>query len=259
MVPTALTAPVLEHSKITHGFFMRHGGVCQGLQDGRVNDLSAGFSPKVDPESIQENRRRIVHEFGYPFVTAKQVHGARVLTVTEPWDAWQAAREADGLVTVERKLGLGILTADCGPILFADPEKGVVGACHAGWKGLKAGIIGATVRAMVDLGGRTGHIIAALGPCMGRMTYEVGLEFPDYFDDVLEHHRSYFRPAIARDKLLFDMPRAIRAKLEHTGVSRPHMVDRDTFTDRDNFFSYRRATRNGEADYGRQISLIALN
>ena len=259
MVPKSLTAPILANPKITHGFFSRRGGVCQGLQDGQTNDLSAGFSPMTDPGSIQENRRRVAHEFGHPFVTAKQVHGAEVLTVTEPWDPLDDVREADGLVTTQRKLGLGILTADCGPIVFADLDQGVIGACHAGWRGVKAGVIDATVRAMVDLGARRGRILAVLGPCMGRMTYEVGLDFPDNFKGALDHHRSYFRPAVARDKLLFDMPRAIRSKLEDAGIRRPHLMDRDTYIEKADFFSFRRATHNKEADYGRQISLIALN
>ena len=259
MIPQSLTHRALESPKISHGFFTRRGGVCQGLQDGRANDLSAGFSRHADPAAIYENRRRIAHEFGHPFVTAKQVHGAGVLTVTETWDALTEPREADGLVTNKWRLGLGILTADCGPILFADLKGGVIGACHAGWKGIRAGVIEATVTAMESLGASKPSITAVLGPCMGRTTYEVGLEFPDQFYGVLDHYRSYFRPGVKRDKLMFDMPRAIRAKLEAAGLAQPHIMDRDTFIDRDNFFSYRRAVHNKEADYGRQISLIALN
>ena len=258
VVPHFLTSQILNHQGITHGFFTRQGGVCQGLQDGMANDLSAGYSDDVDPKSITENRRRIENEFGLPFVTAKQVHGAEVLTVTEPWDALKTPKEADGLVTNQPGLALGILTADCGPILLADPEMQVIGACHAGWKGVKAGVIQATVAAMVALGAQRRQIRAALGPCMGRVSYEVGMAFPDNFTGVLPHHRSYFRPGVSRDKLLFDMPRAIATTLEEAGVRRPEILNRDTYVEKDLFFSYRRATLNKQASYGRQISLIGL-
>ena len=256
--PAYLSAKSLTIPGLRHGYFMRRGGVCQGLQDSQVNDLSAGFSPTAPIDSILENRKRIAHEFGVPFVSAKQVHGAHVLTVTEPWDAATQPREADGLVTNQRNLGLGILTADCGPILFADIEAGVVGACHAGWKGLKAGVIDATLNAMIDLGARRAKTIAALGPCLSRASFEVGLDYPDNFAGFLRHHRSYFRAGAKRDKLLFDFPRAIRTKLEDAGIKRPEVLDRCTYVDRDNFFSFRRATHNADPDYGRQISLIAL-
>ena len=256
--PAYLSANTLSLPGLRHGYFMRRGGVCQGLQDGRVNDLSAGFSPTADTDAIRENRKRIEYEFGAPFVSARQVHGAEVLTVTDLWDAADKPREADGLVTNMRHLGLGILTADCGPILFADMEAGVVGACHAGWRGLKAGVVEATLAAMINLGARRDKTIAALGPCLSRASYEVSLDYPSNFAGMLKHHRSYFRASVKRDKLLFDFPRAIRTKLEEAGIKRPEIMDRCTFVDRDNFFSFRRATHNQEPDYGRQISLIAL-
>lgn len=258
VVPHFITSQTLSDQGIHHGFFTRQGGVCQGLQDGMANDLSAGYSDDADPESITENRKRIENEFGLPFVTAKQVHGADVLTVTEPWDALEDPKEADGLATNQPGLALGILTADCGPILFADPEMQVIGACHAGWKGVKAGIIQATVAAMVALGAQRRQIQAVLGPCMDRVSYEVGMDFPDNFTGVLPRHRSYFRPGVARDKLLFDMPRAIATTLEDSGIRKPEILNRDTFVEKDLFFSYRRATQNGQASYGRQISLIGL-
>ena len=258
VLPPFLTAPTLTDRGIHHGFFTRKGGVCQGLQDGMTNDLSAGYCEQADPESITENRRRIKGAFGLNFVTAKQAHGADTLTVCNFWDAQAAPEQADGLVTDRPGLALGILTADCGPVLFADPQAQVVGACHAGWKGVKAGIIESTVVAMVALGAQRQRIRAVIGPCLGRVSYEVCMEFQNNFVGVLPHHRSYFRPGIARDRLLFDLPRAIATRLEEAGLRRPEILNRDTYVEKDRFFSYRRAKQNKHASYGRQISLIGL-
>ena len=256
--PLVLRSPALDDSRLRHGFFTRVGGVSQGLQDGKRDDLALDFRPELPPQEVRENRARAAAAFGAPFVTAQQVHGASVLSVTDLWDAQTAPRQADGLVTDRKDLGLGILSADCAPILFADLEAAVIGACHAGWRGLQAGVIDATVQAMVALGARPAQMRAVLGPCLGRLSFEVSLDFPDEFATVLPRHRAYFRPAVRRDRLLFDMPRAVGSLCEAAGLPRLQVLDLDTYTQRDRFFSYRRATHAQDGDGGRQISLIAL-
>ena len=256
--PHFLTADCLHSPRLSHGFFTRQGGVCPPLQDHRAQGLSAGFSAQANPKDILENRRRIEGVFGLPFVTAQQVHGAKVLFVDAPWDPLNQPREADGLVTNQPGLGLGILTADCGPVLLADLRAGVIGACHVGWRGLRAGVIEASLNAMIALGAMRSHICAALGPCIGPLSYEVDLDFPDHFSGVLADHRSFFTPSLQQGKLLFDLPRAISAALGASGIRQPEILPYDTFTQTHDFFSYRRAQYERQADYGRQISLIAL-
>ena len=256
--PRFLTADCLRDPRLSHGFFTRQGGVCPPLQDHMAQGLSAGFSTHANPKDILENRRRIEGAFGAPFVTAQQVHGTKVLCVEEPWDPLTQPREADGLVTNRPGLGLGILTADCGPVLLADLRAGVIGACHAGWRGLRAGIIETSLDAMIALGATRSHICAALGPCIGPLSYEVDLDFPDHFSGALTNHHSFFTPSLKPGKLLFDFPRAISAALGANGIRQPEILPHDTFAETHDFFSYRRAQCRQQAAYGRQISLIAL-
>ncbi len=254
--PTFLSAPNLQHPQLRHGFFTRLGGVSQGLQDQGRDDLAVGLHSGLPLVEVLENRRRAEQAFGLPFVSARQVHGAEVVTVTAPWGPG-AAPPADGLVTTQTDLGLGVLTADCVPILLADARARVIGACHGGWRGLKAGIVEATVAAMVALGAQRPQIQAAIGPCLGGQSYEVGREFPEHFEGLIPH-ATLFQPAANADKVLFDLPAAVRAFLDLAGLAAPTALDQDTFQHPRWFFSHRRATRAGERDQGRQISLIAL-
>ncbi len=256
--PTFLCSPNLQHPRLRHGFFTRLGGVSQGLQDQGTGDLAIGLHSDLPLGEVLENRRRTQQVFGLPFVSARQVHGAEVVTVTAPWVAG-AGPTADALVSAKAGLGLGVLTADCVPILLADVGAGVVGACHGGWRGLKAGVVEATVAAMAALGARRPQIKAAIGPCLGPQSYEVGHEFPEHFEGLIPQAATLFKPGASADKVLFDLPAAAKAFLVSAGLPAPTVLDQDTFRHSRLFFSHRRATRAGERDQGRQISLIALN
>jgi YfiH family protein len=188
--------------------------------------------------------------------TLHQVHGREVITLDRP--PAQPRPRADALVTRQPSLALGVLAADCVPVLLADPEARVIGACHAGWKGALAGIAQATVAAMSDLGARPERIRAAIGPAIRQVSYEVGPEFPDPFLTAAPGNARWFIPSDTPGRHLFDLPGYVADRLQAAGVGRIDDLGLDTRSDPDRFFSFRRGTLAGEADYGRQLSAIAL-
>ncbi|NJM33793.1 MAG: peptidoglycan editing factor PgeF [Rhodomicrobium sp.] len=245
-----------QQNGVRHGFFTRRGGVSKGL----YRSLNCGLGSNDDPAHVHENRLRAAAKLGAEpdrLLTMRQVHSARVISVGSavPHDR---GYEADAMVTRERGLAIGILTADCTPILFADMEAGVIGAAHAGWRGAKAGIIVAVVEAMEALGARRSRIYAAIGPAISQPAYEVGAEFEAAFAGEDEANRAFFRNAGSSGKAHFDLTGYCTKKLQEAGVGHIENLGLCTYADESLFFSYRRATHRGEPDYGRQISAIVL-
>ncbi len=255
MTLAPITHPLLDRAGVRHGFFTRQGGVSTGLYD----SLNTGVGSKDDPAAVAENRRRVAaHLGGGPddIAACYQIHSA-VARVAEA--GWKGERpEGDASVTAAPGVICAVLTADCAPVLFADYEAGVVGAAHAGWKGALGGIVHSTVAAMEALGARPGRIVAVIGPCISRDSYEVGADFQERF----EHHDAgsgrFFAPGAAADKRLFDLPGYVLWRLKQAGVGDAAWTGEDTRTDATRFFSNRRAFLNGEPDFGRQMSAISL-
>lgn len=237
-----------------HGFLGRAGGVSTGIFAG----LNVGLGSSDDPEAVRENRRRAVAAVapGATLVTVHQVHSAEVVTVTAPIPN-DARPPADAMVTDVPGLALGVLTADCAPVLLADTAAGVIGAAHSGWKGALADIPAATVAAMVALGAERARITAAIGPCIARASYEVDGTFRDRFLADDPEHDSFFSRGRG-DRWQFDLEGLVALRLARAGVGRVVALGLDTYPEADRWFSYRRTTHRGEADYGRQLSLIAL-
>ncbi|MFT4026570.1 MAG: peptidoglycan editing factor PgeF [Novosphingobium sp.] len=239
---------------LPHGFLGRRGGVSVGA----VAGLNVGLGSGDDPAAIAENRARAAAAVmpGARLVTVYQVHSPDCVTLSQPWD--EAARPpADALVTARTGVLLGILTADCAPVLLADREAGVIGAAHAGWKGAVGGVIESTVAAMVGLGARRDAIAAAIGPCIAQPSYEVDEGFRARFVNAAADNARFFA-AGAPGRHQFDLEGFVAARLEAAGIVRIEPLGLDTYADADRFFSFRRATHRGEAAYGRQIALIGL-
>ena len=239
---------------LPHGFLGRRGGVSTGM----VAGLNVGTGSNDDPAAIAQNRRLAVQAVlpGARLVTVYQVHSADAVTVIEPFDDDLRPR-ADALVTKRPGLVLGILTADCAPVLFADREAGVVAAAHAGWKGAIGGVTDSTIAAMEALGARREHIAAAVGPCIARASYEVDAGFFERFctqDPANERFFADGRP----EHFQFDLEAYVVHRLALAGLRTIEALGLDTYTNEDRFFSFRRATHRTEPDYGRQISLIGL-
>ncbi len=251
----ALHSPALDGLPgIIHGFFGRAGGVSQGIYAG----LNCGQGSDDRPADVIENRARVARAVGVApdrLVSVHQVHGREAVTVTAPWTE---RPKADAMVTTVPGLALGVLAADCTPVLFADPQARVIGAAHAGWRGALAGVTDATVAAMEALGARRDRIRAAIGPTIRGQSYEVGAEFPAPFlaDDA--GNTRFFRPATRPGHHMFDLPGYLAARLAGLGLAAVDDLEQDTLTQPDRFFSYRRTTLAGEPDYGRQLSAIAL-
>ena len=239
---------------LPHGFFTRRGGVSTGL----YASLNCGPGSSDDPAAIQENRRRVAAHLRAPHGLASlyQVHGREVVAVGDNYDATQRLK-ADGLVTRRRGIALGILSADCAPVLFADVRAGVIGACHAGWRGALAGVSDATIDAMIALGAKREHISAAIGPCIGQVSYEVSAPFRDEFLAGDIDNAAFFAAGKRDGHWQFDLPAYLMQRLRQAGVKMENL-GLDTCSDADRFFSYRRMTLLKEADYGRQVSAIAL-
>lgn len=237
-----------------HGFLGRTGGVSGGLFD----SLNVGLGSTDEPLAVAENRARAVAAVapGSKLMTLYQVHGHRAVEATEPW-ADADRPHADAVVTDRPGLVLGILTADCAPILFEEPTAGVIGAAHAGWRGALSGVIGATVEAMERLGASRERIHAAVGPCIGRRSYEVDAGFRTCFEEADPENLAFFSEG-RTGHALFDLEGYCLARLAEAGVQRAEGLGVDTRAEAARFFSYRRSTLAGEADYGRQLSLIAL-
>ena len=241
---------------VVHGFFTREGGVSTGI----YASLNCGPGSDDAPQHVTENRRLAMDRLGMSesmLCTVHQVHGQDVVFVTKPWSA-TARPKADAMVTRAPGIALGVLAADCAPVLFADPIARVIGACHSGWQGAFKGVAEATVQAMVRLGARPASIRAAIGPCIAQQSYEVGGEFRDRFMVRDEAFARFFALSPKPGHFLFDLPGFVESRLAGAGVGHVERLDRDTYAEPDTFFSYRRTTHRGEPDYGRQLSAIAL-
>ncbi len=255
MIPVIRSDLLARASGVRHAFFTRRGGVSQGL----YTSLNAGAGSRDRPDHVSENRRRTAERLGGSgerLVTAYQVHSADVLLARSPWP--DERPKGDGLVTDELDLICGVLTADCAPVLMVDATARVAAAAHAGWRGALDGVIAATVARMVALGAQPDRIVAAIGPCIGPRSYEVGEEFLDRFARAAPDSAIFFSAAATPDKRLFDLPGFVLSRLRLAGVTQAEWVGRDTFAEEDAFFSNRRAVHRGEDDYGRLLSAIVL-
>ena len=240
--------------RLPHGFLGRRGGISVGECAG----LNVGFGSNDEPEAIAGNRRLAIAALlpGAELATVHQVHSAEVMIAEEPWPQDRRPR-ADAMVTDTPNLLLGILTADCAPVLFADHEAVVVGAAHAGWRGALAGVTDATIEAMERLGARREHIHAAIGPCVAQPSYEVDDAFLLRFVDADPDNQRFFVAGPA-GKPHFDLEAYVMHRLIAAGIDEVEALNLDTYADSDRFFSFRRSTHRGEADYGRQLSAIAI-
>jgi YfiH family protein len=259
--PPLVEAPTLgahtaAHRRVRHGFFTRQGGVSAGL----YSSLNCGFGSGDERAAVAENRARVAGALGGPadgLVTVHQVHGTAVAQVDRPWRP-DAAPKADALVTRTPGVVLGILAADCAPVLLADAEAGVIGAAHAGWRGALAGVVEAAVAAMEQIGATRARIVAAIGPCIGAASYEVGADFADRFIAEDAANRRFFTQGRVPDKRQFDLPGYLAGRLAGVGLARVDALGLDTLSDPARWFSYRRSCLAHEPDYGRQISAIML-
>jgi hypothetical protein len=242
--------------RIRHGFFTRQGGVSAGI----YASLNCGYGSNDESSNVTENRRRALALIGLPpdaLATTYQIHSADVVEVTKPWPL-EARPRVDAMVTTRPGLALGIGTADCAPVLLADPAAGVIGAAHAGWRGAVTGVVEAVVRSMVERGAQPARMRAAVGPCIAQASYEVGPEFPQPFLQQDAENRRFFVPSKRAGHFMFDLPGYVVSRLQRLGIGEAASVARDTCAEADMFFSYRRTTLAGEKDYGRGLSVIAL-
>jgi hypothetical protein len=238
---------------LRHAFFTRRGGVSEGVWA----SLNIGLRSGDLPERIFENRARCARAMGVEparLVTGWQVHGVRAVVVDAPWPG--KAPEADALVTRQKGLLLGVATADCAPVLLADPAAGVVGAVHAGWRGALDGVIESAVLAMRGLGAK--EITAVVGPCIAQASYEVGPELVDRFRTADPASAEHFHPVDGSDRALFDLKGFVRRRLERAGVAAIEVLPDDTCADEARFFSFRRTTRRNEGRFGLQLSAVVL-
>ena len=251
-----LTLPLLRLPGVRHAFFTRRGGASRGVYE----SLNGGVGSRDAPEAVAENRARMARALGLPpshLAVPYQVHSPDVVAISEPWSP-EARPRCDGIVTATPGLALGVTGADCGMILFADPEARVIGAAHAGWKGALNGVVEATVAAMVGLGAAPARIRAALGPCIAQASYEVGPEFVAAFAAADETYARYFVPSANDGRSMFDVHGYIGARAARAGVGAFEDSGLDTYADEERFFSFRRVTHRKEPDYGRLVSAIAL-
>ncbi|WAP69496.1 peptidoglycan editing factor PgeF [Jiella pelagia] len=249
-----IRAAELSGDAAAHGFFTRRGGVSNGLYEG----LNAGAGSKDDPEHVAENRARAAATLGLAsdrLATPWQVHSAEAVIVDAPFSGDRP--RVDGIVTRTPGLCIGVVTADCGPVLFADHDNGVVAAAHAGWRGALGGVLESTIAAMEKAGAKRASITAILGPTITQPNYEVGLEMMAAFVEGAPERERFFQPGKAPDKRQFDLPGFIVQRLETSGV-KAGFVGRCTYGEPDMFYSFRRTTHRGEPDYGRQLAAIAL-
>lgn len=242
---------------VRHAFFTRDGGVSDGI----YASLNCGAGSSDDPARVIENKRRAAANLELAedrLVTLYQVHSPDVITLTDPAPVLADRPEADAMVTRTPGVALGILTADCAPVLFADADAGVIGAAHAGWRGALDGVVENTIAAMEDLGATRRGIRATVGPCIAQVSYQVGADFPDPFIEDDPGAVALFRPDGETDKHLFDLQGYVLRRLEEASIGSLDALERDTYADEDLFFSYRRTCHRGEDDYGRGLSAIAL-
>jgi polyphenol oxidase len=241
---------------IRHGFMTRAGGVSEGIYD----SLNCGLGSDDEQARVLENRRRVLEMAGIPaktLLTAYQVHSPDVLVVEEEWREGPGPK-VDALVTTRKNIAIAASSADCVPILFADPDARVVAAAHAGWRGAVGGVLQATVKQMCALGARPERIRAGVGPCIGPASYEVGPEFPAPFLAQNPANARFFRPARRPGHHMFDLESYVAAELAAMKLAAIEVAHRDTCAEADVFFSYRRSVLKKEPDYGRHVSVIGL-
>lgn len=237
---------------IQHGFFTRQGGVSKGI----YNSLNAGLSSGDLRADVMENRRRVLEALNISpnqLITPHQFHSSDVVVVKD--NLPEERPKADGIVTNRPNIAIGVVTADCGPILFADPENGVVGAAHAGWRGALNGVLENTIAAMISLGAQRSKIKACLGPTISQANYEVGPEFHQTFIDKSAKYATYFFPSLKAKHHQFDLQMFIKDRLSDSEVT-SDILGICTYQKQENYFSFRRTTHKNETDYGRQLSII---
>lgn len=253
-----LTASNLSALKgVRHAFFTRQGGVSDEKD---MSGLNCGFGSDDSPENVARNRDIALERMGAgrgALVTAYQVHSARAVRVEQPWPRAQSP-EVDAMASMQPGIVLGILTADCAPVLFADSQAGVVGAAHAGWRGAISGVLESCLAEMMALGAAESRIAAAIGPCIGQKSYEVGPEFHEEFLSLDPENEAFFIPSAKPGHHLFDLASYVAKRLQGRGLASVEVLGVDTCAEPERFYSYRRCTLNGEKDYGRLLSAIML-
>ena len=255
--PEPIVSPLLEGlaaSGIRHGYFTRTGGVSEGIYKG----LNTGTGSADDPARVRENRNRVAAWLGVELdslLSAHQVHSPDAMVVREPFRGPRP--KVDALVTDRPGIAVGASSADCGPILFADPDARVIGAAHAGWKGALTGVLESTVEAMISLGARRSSIRAALGPSISQANYEVGPEFAERFMEQDRDNAAYFSMSANAGHSMFDLNAYTVDRLRKAGVQ-AEALNLCTYADDGLFYSYRRSTHRQEPDYGRHISAIVM-
>ncbi len=254
--PPYLVSPLLDLPGISHGFFSRDGGVSPAP----YATLNTGPGSGDAPENVAENRRRCADALGVQpdrLLSGYQVHSPDVRVIEAPWA--HGPEKIDGMVTQIPGLALGVLAADCMPFLFADPQARIIGAAHAGWRGALAGVLENTVAAMTKLGADPGRIRAAVGPCLRQPNFEVGLDLVETFTNKYPEAQRFFGPGQTSEKRQLDLVAFGRWRLAQTGITTLDDIGLCTLDQPSRFFSYRAMRRNGEADYGRNLSAIALS
>lgn len=256
----ALTSDILSRqSGLHHGFFTRRGGVSGGI----YASLNCGPGSADDKAHVSENRARVMAALGYArgasrqLNTLAQIHSTRVVTLRQALPAGHHPK-ADALLTDVPGLVIGVLAADCVPVLFADTAGTLVAAAHAGWKGALAGVVAATVAAMGEMGTPARRIVACVGPCIAQQSYEVGEPLRRQFTEADAGNSRYFRDSERSGHFMFDLSKYVTHRVEAAGVAGVERLQLDTYAREQDFFSYRRATHRKESDYGRQVSAIAL-
>jgi YfiH family protein len=238
-----------QHLSAKHGFFTRNGG----YSTGEYASLNCGLGSGDDKEIVQKNRQLVVEQLGgTKLITAYQTHSETAHII----NGYEKDIEGDALVTDKLGIVLGVLTADCVPILLEDKDAGVIAAAHAGWKGARFGIIGSTIRTMQKLGAH--NITAVIGPCIQQSSYEVGSDFAQAFASEGAHNGEFFAQIPGSDKFLFNLPAYVEMKLKKNHVAHVYNLNEDTLTQPEKFYSYRLGTQQGKESYGRQISAICL-
>ena len=257
MTAKYLTSPLLgDAAGIRHGFFTRRGGRSAGIYE----SLNCGIGSRDRRENVLANRQACLDALdssGADLCGVYQIHSADVARLDKPWGPVPDIK-ADAIVTRQKNVAISILTADCAPVLFADPEAGVIGVAHAGWQGAISGILENTLSEMEALGADRTRISAVIGPCIAQDSYEVGPEFRQRFLEQDKANGVWFLPSVKEDHFLFDLHGYVKDRLVNAGAGRVDGLNRDTYREEELFFSYRRTTHRREEDYGRQISMILL-
>lgn len=256
MIQALKSIRLSTHPTISHGFWGRKGGVSSGV----FASLNCGYGSDDDPALVRRNRQVVAESLGTEtdqLITAYQVHSADAIRVEAAW-LRESAPHGDAMVTSVPGIALGVLAADCAPVLLADPRAGVVGAAHAGWQGAFKGVVESVVRAMEGLGAKRSNIHAEIGPCISQKNYEVGPEFRDRFASLDAGHVRFFVPSLRSGHWMFDLPAFVSFRLEQADIGSFDVLGSCTYELEDQYFSYRRTTHRKESQYGRNISAIML-